>query len=117
MMSFLAMSSQEEPAIRTVLACGTISHRRFLCRGWLPSRGSPRRVQALDQAASDSRWPKEAQIFGDDEIPCHAMIVSVDAASDRRKARARNDKSNPRRQARNDVVRGPNSGGRRQLNA
>src|SRR3990170_6766389 len=47
-----------------------------------------------------------AHVFADDKVPCHAMIVSADAANERRTSKAQNDKSNPRRQARNDVVRG-----------
>jgi hypothetical protein len=47
-----------------------------------------------------------AQVLDDEEIPCHAVTISADAANERHTSKAQNDKSNPRRQARNDVVRG-----------
>jgi len=58
-----------------------------------------------------------AQVLGDDEVPCHAVIVSARAANERHTSKAQNDKSNPRRQARNDVVRGLISGRRHPLEA
>src|SRR3989304_848419 len=58
-----------------------------------------------------------AQVHADDEDPCHAVTISADADNERRNAKAQNDKSNPRRQARNDVVRGLISGRRRPLEA
>jgi hypothetical protein len=60
-------------------------------------------IIALVSAATGAR---SAQVLGDDEVPCHGVYVLADEANERHTSKAQNDKSNPRRQARNDVVRG-----------
>ena len=58
------------------------------------------------ELVSAATGARSAQILGNDEVPCHAVLVLADVAHERHTSRAQNDKSNPRRQARNDAVRG-----------